>query len=109
MSFRYHVAGVVCEEGSGRPLLDLVVRAFDKDVFLDDFVGESRTDADGRFSIVFTQVEFQDAFETRPDLYLVVFDADAKRVLASTKSAIRWNADNEERYVIDVSAQALAG
>jgi hypothetical protein len=76
---------------------------------LDDFLGECRTDADGHFAIVFTQVAFRDAVESRPDLYLVVLDASGKRELASTRAEVRRNAGAEERYVIDVPARALAG
>jgi hypothetical protein len=108
VSFRYRVAGVVREAGSGRPLLDLVVRAYDEDFLSDDFLGECRTNADGRFAIVFTQVEFRDVIESRPDLYLIVLDADGERALVSTRSEVRKNAGVEERYVIEIPAQALA-
>lgn len=109
MSFRHRVSGVVREAGSGRPLLDLLVRAFDADVLADDFLGETRTDADGRFAIVFTQVQFRDLIESRPDLYLVVFDPTGERALATTRDAVRKNAGAEERYAIDVPAKTLAG
>ena len=102
MSFRFHVSGVVREQGSGRPLLDLVVRAYDADVVADDFLGETRTDADGRFDLVFTQVAFRDVQETHPDLYLVILDATGERVLHSTRSELRKNAGVEERYVIEI-------
>ena len=102
MSFRYHVSGVVREQGSGRPLLDLVVRAYDADVISDDFLGETRTDADGRFDLVFTQVAFRDVKETHPDLYLVIHDPNDQRVLHSTRKELRRNAGVEERYAIEI-------
>ena len=107
VSFRYRVSGVVVEEESGKPLLDVVVRAYDKDVALDDFLGETRTDADGRFSIVFTQVQFQDVFEQRPDLYLELFDASGTRLVATTRDTIRRNAGVEERYAIAIPREKL--
>ncbi len=107
MSFRFHVGGTVRERGSGRPLLDLVVRAYDADVFSDDFLGETRTDADGRFDLVFTQVEFRDVAETHPDLYLVVLDASCERTLHSTRAALRRNAGVEERYTLEVEPAEL--
>jgi hypothetical protein len=102
MSFRFHVSGVVREQGAGRPLLGLVVRAYDADVIADDFLGETRTDADGHFDLVFTQVDFRDVVETHPDLYLVVLDARAEQVLHSTRADVRKNAGVEERYVIEI-------
>lgn len=51
----YRVLGCVVEAESGRPLAGLRVRAFDQDVSVDDYLGESCTDADGHFEIVFTE------------------------------------------------------
>jgi hypothetical protein len=103
MSFRYRVSGVIREKGTARPLRDLVVRAFDADVVFDDFLGETRTDAEGEFAIVFTQVAFRDVTETRPDLYLVIADSSGERVLHSTRAKLRRNAGVEERYAIEIA------
>ena len=102
MSFRFHVSGVLREQGSGRPLLDLLVRAYDADVIADDFLGETRTDAEGCFDLVFTQVAFRDVKETHPDLYLVILDPKDQRVLHSTRDKLRKNAGVEERYAIEI-------
>jgi hypothetical protein len=99
---RFRASGTVCDAESGRPLLDLVVRAYDADVVSDDFLGEARTDADGRFAIVFGPQAFRDVGEARPDLYLKVFDARGERVLASTRHELRRNAGADERWVIRV-------
>ena len=109
MPFRFRVAGSVREEGSGRPLAGLVVRAFDRDVAFDDFLGEVTTDDAGRFELVFTEPQLQDVFETRPDLYLCVFDASGRRLVHSTDRAIRWDARVEERYEISIRPASLAG
>lgn len=108
MSFRFRVSGEVREHGAGpglgRPLLDLVVRAYDADVVADDLLGETRTDADGQFAIVYTQAAFRDFAEARPDLYLVVLDATGERVLHSTRSELRKNAGVDERYAIEIQS-----
>ncbi len=89
MPFRAH--GTVVEDETGRPLEGLVVRAYDLDTLADDFLGETHTDAEGRFEVVFTEVDFMDAFETRPDVYVRVFDSDGKRLLESLEGDVRRN------------------
>ena len=107
--FRFRVQGVVREEDSGRPLEDLLVKAYDKDVFFDDFLGEKHTDADGRFEIQFTELDFRDVVEQRPDLYLRIFDSGGKRELFSTIHSVRRNARTEEHYEIAIPATKLPG
>jgi 5-hydroxyisourate hydrolase-like protein (transthyretin family) len=65
-SFRVH--GSVVENESGRPLAAMLVRVYDKDLALDDFLGETRTDDAGRFEVTFTEDRFKDLIESRPDL-----------------------------------------
>jgi hypothetical protein len=50
------------------------VRLFDKDIFDDDYIGESRLDKNGVAKIKFTHKAFSDLgnLETMPDLYFVV-------------------------------------
>ena len=102
--WRYKVTGVIRAEGSGEPLADLVVRGFDKDLFLDDPLGEVRTDADGRFAFEFTDEAFRSPVDENPDLYLVVFDATGRRQLHSTQSKIRWAAGAVEHYELTIPA-----
>jgi hypothetical protein len=105
--FRFRVRGVVREKESGRGLPGLTVRAYDRDIVLDDDLGGVATDDAGGFELVFTEPQFQELFETRPDLYLRVFDP-AGRLVHSTEDAIRWDAHVEERYEIAISRARLA-
>ena len=107
MPFRFRVAGFVVEQESGSPLTGLLVRAFDRDVLYDDELGEVATDAAGRFEIVFTEPQFQDVIETRPDLYLRIYNASG-RLLHTTERAVRWDAHIEERYEIAIPRARLA-
>src|SRR5262245_8434179 len=96
----YRVTGSVLEDGSGRPLAGLLVRAFDKDLVFDDPLGDATTDAAGRFEVVFTEVQFRDHIETSPDLYVKVFDASGARLLHSTRRDVRRNVRGDENFEI---------
>ena len=101
------VAGGVEEEETGRPLADLVVRAFDRDLLFDDTLGYTTTDEDGHFEIRYGADQFRDAWESRPDLYLRVYDRSGARLLYETTDAIRWNASTDESYRVRIPARAL--
>ena len=103
----FRILGTIEEEETGRPLADLVVRAFDRDLIFDDTVGFATTDDDGRFEIRFHRRAFRDVAESRPDLYLRVFDASGSREIHQTRDAIRWNASPSERYRLRIPARAL--
>lgn len=106
---RFRVEGVIREQESGRPLAGLLVRAFDKDVIRDDYLGEAETDASGRFEICFTDADFKDVVESQPDLYLCVFAAGRDGPVHDTSYAIRRNASDAEYYEIEISAKSLPG
>lgn len=108
MSERFRIRGRLEEEETGRPLGDLVVRAFDRDWLFDDKLGFATSDADGRFEIVFDSDRFSELFETRPDLYLRIFDALGTREIHRTLDAVRWNASPDEVFRVRIPARALA-
>jgi hypothetical protein len=101
--------GSVVEEESGRPLEGLLVRAYDKDLLVDDHLGDTLTDASGRFEISYGEFQFRDLHETLPDLYLRVFDATGERLLHTTEREVRSNALVVERFEIRIPRARLAG
>jgi hypothetical protein len=105
---RFVVTGIVRESQTGRPLDRLEVRAFDKDLLSDDFLGTATTDATGRYQIGFSAESFRDLFERHPDLYLRVFDAEGQE-LASTIDAVRWNAGPVEQIDVEVAGPGERG
>src|SRR5262245_23126112 len=100
--------GSVVEEESGRPLEGLLVRAYDQDLIVDDHLGDTHTDAEGRFQIEYSEAQFRDFNETLPDLYLRIFDASGKRLLHSTERQVRRNAMVVERYEIKIPRAKLS-
>lgn len=106
-TFRFRVCGVVREEDSGRPLESLLVQAYDKDVIFDDFLGSDHTDSNGRFEIQYTELDFRDVIEQRPDVYVRIFDPSGKTELLSTIKTVRRNARVEEHFDIAIPAAKM--
>jgi hypothetical protein len=77
---RIEVTVRIIAKGSDTPLTGEAykVRLFDKDIFDDDYIGESGLDANGVAHISFTHDAFDDLgdLETRPDFYFVVVKDD---------------------------------
>jgi len=103
------ILGTVVEEGSGKPLAGLQVRAFDKDLVFHDKLGVAVTDAAGSFRIEYSQVDFSSIFgtETVPDLFIRVYDASGKKLLYTSEKAIRKNPQVEERFDITIPKAKL--
>jgi hypothetical protein len=99
--------GTIEEAETGRPLPNLVVRAYDRDMVFDDRVGLATSDEDGRFQIRFHRRNFGDVWESQPDLYLCNFDPPGTRELYHTRDSIRWNASAHETYRPRIPARAL--
>ena len=102
------VIGTVVEQESGKPLEGLRVRAYDKDLVFDDDLGETTTDAAGRFEISYTDVQFRDLEETEPDLYLRVYDGAGSQLLYSSEKAVRRSALMLEEFDIRIPHEKLA-
>jgi hypothetical protein len=105
MSFRVH--GCVVEAETGRPLTGMLVRVYDKDVVLDDFLGESRSGVDGRFEVGFSEAQFRDVFERRPDLYLRVYDPSGRQLLGSTEREVRLDAGRDEFFEVRIQRRRV--
>jgi hypothetical protein len=103
----FMVSGTVEEAETGRPLADLIVRAYDRDLLSDDRLGFATTDADGRFEIRFARAAFSAGLEAQPDLYLRIFDREGTIEIHQTSDAIRWNASHSEHYRVRIPAKAL--
>ncbi len=83
----------------------LTVRVFDKDRKFDDLLGETNTDENGAFSIVYHERDFKETGENLPDLYVMVSDA-AGKLLYSTRDQVRFEAGKSEYFAIQLSKRS---
>jgi hypothetical protein len=90
------ITGRVSVQETGEGLSGLHVKGVDKDLLFDDVLGTAVTDSDGRFEITYEKKDFAELFETAPDLYVVVRDAQNQRTLYSSEDSVRCNASAEE-------------
>jgi len=100
------IKGTVEEKETGRPLRDIIIRAYDRDHVLDDKLGFDTTDDEGRFEISFGTEAFRDVWESRPDIYLRIFDTSGARLIHKTR--VRWNASHEVGFYLRLPARSLA-
>jgi hypothetical protein len=102
------VLGTVVEQESGKPLSGLRVRAYDKDLLIDDKLGlDAVTDSAGKFEISYTEAHFRDLNETEPDIYIRVYDASGKKLLYTTEKAVRWNSKATETFDVKIAKAKL--
>lgn len=102
----FRISGRVYEKESGLGVQGLMIRAYDKDLLYDDLLGTATTDAQGHFELRYSEADFRELFEHKPDIYLSVY-APPYRFLVDTKDAIRWNADKEETFEVAISRKDL--
>src|ERR1043166_885475 len=107
MKLEFRISGIICESESRRPLPGLVVRAYDKDMIYDDFLGNAVTDNAGRFEMRYTGSDFKELFENHPDIYLIVMDIEGKHVLHTTSDSVRWDAGTDESFDIEIPMHKL--
>ena len=104
MDFR--ITGQIRERESGLAVLGLIVRAYDKDLLHDDLLGSAITDENGRFEICYSERDFRELFDARPDLYLAVY-LHPCRFLLDTQEAIHWAASSHEHFDLSIPQELL--
>jgi hypothetical protein len=88
---KYRVIGTVTDRDSGHPIASLRVRAYDKDFFRSQLLGDGVTDANGRYEIAFDRNDFTGPLiriERSPDIFVVVFDAAGRQIYATERSIV---------------------
>jgi hypothetical protein len=90
-NLNYVVSGMLRNEATGAPLAGLKVRAYDRDFFRDQLLGDGLTDETGRYAIRFSRDDFTGPIlrlERHPDLFIVVFDAEDRLIHSSRDSVV---------------------
>lgn len=105
----YQIWGKILEKESGRGVPNITVKAFDKDMRTDDYLGVGVTDKNGRFEIRYSEKDFRDfiVFDRKPDLYLTIYDWLGTRI-KTTKDKIRYNAKPREGFYIKLPRSVVS-
>lgn len=83
---------------NNQPVAKLRVEAWDKDLLIDDFVGEAISEEQGAFTITFNQSRYQELFLDRnPDIYFKIYEGGA--LIHSTENSVMWNIKTESVIV----------
>ncbi|HKC64492.1 MAG TPA: hypothetical protein VKB86_12695 [Pyrinomonadaceae bacterium] len=88
-------------DAQGRGVGGLIVSLYDKDLFFDDRLGETETDAQGNYSLVYYTKDFRDLIERKPDIYLKVLNQKGE-TLYSSKREIRYESGRVEIINIEL-------
>ena len=87
---KHIIQGEVVSEQNGRGIPNLRVEAWDKDLIIDDLLGSTTTDSEGKFEIHFDEVYHKELFmDYKPDIYFRIFLKS--QLVMSTENDIQWN------------------
>ncbi|HFE37715.1 MAG TPA: carboxypeptidase regulatory-like domain-containing protein [Gammaproteobacteria bacterium] len=97
------VSGIITDANDDH-LEGLIVRAFDRDLRSEQFLGESRTDENGGYSIQYYSKQFRKREKLAADLVIKVYKAKNK---AAAESAILFNAPFSANIDLTVPVSAF--
>jgi hypothetical protein len=111
----FKITGIVREKETQWPIPGLLVRAFDKDLFFTDLLGNAVTDQNGHFALGYEGQDFGELFERKPDIYLEIYgsatvrepDRPGDSPIYSTGRTVRFNAGRREFFMIEIPRDQL--
>lgn len=99
------IVGILREKASSKPIAHAQVRAYERDVYVDDQIGEAMTAADGRFEIAGGDGAFVNFVEDSPD---VVIDVQLPNgTIYSARRDLCWSAGKLLPIIIEVPGEVL--
>ena len=107
MSLDFKIRGRVYVRETEQPLAELIIRAYDRDLLIDDLLGDATTDNSGLFEILYAERDFKDLFEKAPDIYLRIYDSLGEKTIHTTADWVRWNAGGDEWFDVAVPQHKL--
>ena len=111
----FEITGIVREKETQWAIPGLLVRAFDKDLFFTDVLGNAVTDRNGHFALGYEGKDFEEIFERKPDIYLEIYGSATARdpgrtgdsPVYSTRNTVRFNAGRREFFMIEIPRDQL--
>lgn len=95
----YTIQGKVVDRKTKKGVPGLMIEAWDKDLIVNDLVGEMVADDQGKFRMEFTSDRFQELFQDRrPDLFFKIFFN--KKEIHSTADNVIWNYETADKEII---------
>ncbi len=85
----YRVSGRILDKKTGRPIPNLGIRGYDRDLVHDDCLGETYTDVYGAYEILFQEKDFKGLFEGQPEIYRVLYSNEGEEVLRTEAVQMR--------------------
>ena len=96
-------------DGDNKKLSKLLVKAFDRDMRSEAFLGEYVTDTKGKYIISYSAEQFDRAEKQTADLCMRVYSAGGKNLLFETGlEEMRFNASNDETINITIAGEIKA-
>jgi len=87
------VTGRIVDKNTNAPVKGAQVEVYDKDLIIDDYLGTTTTDGDGRFKVDFNWANYKAGmFEGRPDIFLKVRNPGTGK---TTKSKVFYELTGE--------------
>jgi hypothetical protein len=92
------------------PLEGARVEIFDKDMLIDDNLGNATTDADGCFQVSFTWADYKDGpYEDKPDFFLNITKPDTgKSIKTAVYDELKGKHDENDVEVYDLGVIEIA-
>ncbi|MEJ2594797.1 MAG: hypothetical protein P8100_06650 [bacterium] len=96
---KHIIKGEVVSEQNGKGIPDLRIEAWDKDLIIDDLLGSTTTDSEGKFEIHFDEVYHKELFmDYKPDIYFKIFLKS--ELVKSTENAVLWNTTSFDKTIV---------